>query len=274
MTHSTSTYSESDRPLRPSDPSARLSVCPSVLSVCPSVRLSVCRLSVRPFRTVHSPRVRTDLSLSPDVLVVRLSARSVTCLLTTPLLRAIRTKWPGARVTFLTKRQHVPLVSDKSERDESRGHAAGHRPHPRGSDPHGAVHPPAGPPGRAQDLAAPAARAGDVVGVLHHRLARALLIRFKHNSYAEHVPVPERYFEAAADLNVEPDGGPPEFFLNPVAEERRRAGWRGRGSEPRGRWWPSRRGRRTPPSGGPPSTGSSWSADRPYRRRHRPRWGA
>src|SRR5204862_367616 len=33
-------------------------------------------------------------------------------LLTTPLLRASRTKWPGARVTFLTKRQHVPLVSD------------------------------------------------------------------------------------------------------------------------------------------------------------------
>ena len=55
-------------------------------------------------------------------------------------------------------------------------------------------------------------------------LARELLIRFKHNSYAEHVPVPERYFEAAGDLNLDPDGGPPEFFLNPVAEEKA-AGW-------------------------------------------------
>jgi ADP-heptose:LPS heptosyltransferase len=36
-------------------------------------------------------------------------------------------------------------------------------------------------------------------GVSHRRLARTLLIRFKHNAYSEHVPVPERYFEAAAD---------------------------------------------------------------------------
>jgi heptosyltransferase-2 len=51
-------------------------------------------------------------------------------------------------------------------------------------------------------------------------VARELLIRFKHNAYNEHVPVAERYFEAAADLNVEPDGGPPEFFINPGAEEK------------------------------------------------------
>src|SRR5690242_9461261 len=45
------------------------------------------------------------------ILVVRFGSIG-DILLTTPLLRAIRTKWPGARVTFLTKRQYVPLVSD------------------------------------------------------------------------------------------------------------------------------------------------------------------
>ena len=52
-----------------------------------------------------------SIFVSPDVLVVRFSAIG-DVLLTTPLLRAIRAKWPGARVTVLTKRQYVPLVSD------------------------------------------------------------------------------------------------------------------------------------------------------------------
>jgi heptosyltransferase-2 len=60
---------------------------------------------------------------------------------------------------------------------------------------------------------------GPWAGYSHRRVARELLIRFKHNRYHEHLPVPERYFEAASDLGVEPDSGPPEFFLNPAAEE-------------------------------------------------------
>src|SRR2546430_11209754 len=36
----------------------------------------------------------------------------------------------------------------------------------------------------------------------------------KINIYGRHVPVPERYFEAARALHVAPDGGPPEFFLD------------------------------------------------------------
>src|SRR5207244_10174532 len=34
------------------------------------------------------------------------------------------------------------------------------------------------------------------------------------------VPVPERYFEAAARLDTHPDGGPPEFWLGRGATER------------------------------------------------------
>ncbi len=50
---------------------------------------------------------------------------------------------------------------------------------------------------------------------------RALLIRTKRNYYADDRPVAERYFEAARALEVQPDGRPPEFFLN--SEEQRKA---------------------------------------------------
>ena len=161
-----------------------------------------------------------SIFLSPDVLVVRFSSIG-DILLTTPLLRAIRTKWPGARVTFLTKRAYVPLVSDNpnvtevfgiAPQDTARTVAAQIRTvkYTHILDLQGGL--------RTAPLRALAR--GPWTGFSHRRLARELLIRFKHNSYAEHVPVAERYFEAAADLNVEPDGGPPEFFLHPGAEEK------------------------------------------------------
>ena len=75
----------------------------------PSFRLSV--PSARPSSSPYIPRVPYSIFLSPDILVVRFSSIG-DILLTTPLLRAIRTKWPGARVTVLTKRQYVSLVSD------------------------------------------------------------------------------------------------------------------------------------------------------------------
>src|SRR5262249_45667241 len=54
-------------------------------------------------------------------------------------------------------------------------------------------------------------------GYSKRKLARATLIATKINLYGRHVPVPERYFEAARALEVAPDGGPPEFFLGPAA---------------------------------------------------------
>jgi heptosyltransferase-2 len=50
------------------------------------------------------------------------------------------------------------------------------------------------------------------------RLERALLITTKRDSYGADVPVPERYFEAAKELEVQPDGGPPDFFLSEEAD--------------------------------------------------------
>jgi heptosyltransferase-2 len=51
-----------------------------------------------------------------------------------------------------------------------------------------------------------------------HRVARALLIYTKRNRYRDATPVAERYFSAARDLDVVPDGKPPDFFLGPDAE--------------------------------------------------------
>jgi lipopolysaccharide heptosyltransferase II len=178
--------------------------------------------------------VTYSIFLSPDILVVRFSSIG-DVLLTTPLLRAIRTKWPGARVTVLTKRQYVPLVSDNpnvtevfgiTPQDTTRSVARQIRTvrYTHMLDLQGGM--------RTAPLRWLAR--GPWSGFSHRRLARELLIRYKHNGYAEHVPVAERYFEAAVGLGVEPDGGPPEFVLNPAAEEKA-AGWLARagiGSRP------------------------------------------
>ena len=161
-----------------------------------------------------------SIFVSPDVLVVRFSAIG-DVLLTTPLLRAIRAKWAGARVTVLTKRQYVPLVSDNPNVTEVFGIAPGDTVRDVAKlvrrveythilDLQGGL--------RTAPLRLIAG--GPWSGFSQRRLARAFLIRFKRNTYREHVPVPERYFEAAADLGIEPDGGPPELFLHPAAEEK------------------------------------------------------
>lgn len=56
-------------------------------------------------------------------------------------------------------------------------------------------------------------------GYSKRKVARTMLISTKINIYGRHVPVPERYFEAALSLGVEPDRRPPEFFLAPAARE-------------------------------------------------------
>jgi lipopolysaccharide heptosyltransferase II len=158
-------------------------------------------------------------STVPNVLAVRFSSIG-DILLTTPLLRAIRHAHPAARVTVLTKREYVPLLS--------------HNPHVNlvlGLAPNRSL------PGLASEL-----RGDRYTHLLDlhdnlrsralrllvpgrwrtypkHRLARAWLIRAKRNRYRDRRPVAERYFSAARDLAVKPDGCPPDFFLGPEAGE-------------------------------------------------------
>lgn len=161
-----------------------------------------------------------SILLSPDVLVVRFSAIG-DILLTSPLLRAIRTRYPGARITVLTKRQYLPLLSDNPNVNEIFGVSPSdslrqvvaqirdvHYTHILDLQ------------GGLRTAALRFFARGPWWGYSNQRVARELLIRTKHNAYSEHLPVAERYFEAARDLGVEPDGGPPEFFLNPVEEEK------------------------------------------------------
>lgn len=155
---------------------------------------------------------------TPNVLAVRFSSIG-DVLLVTPLLRAIRLRHPAARITVVTKQAHVPLLSHNPHVDRVIGLE----------------------PGRP--LASIAAELR-MEGYTHrldlhdnlrtrmlrtlvpgrwstypkHRVARTLLIYTKRNRYPDARPVAERYFSAAGDLDVLPDGKPPDFFLGPDAE--------------------------------------------------------
>jgi heptosyltransferase II len=163
--------------------------------------------------------VTHSLARAPDVLVVRFSAIG-DIILTTPLLRAIRTRHRGARVTVLTKEQYVPLLSHNPNVNEVLGIAPGAgiraiAARIRGVrythmlDLHGSLR------SRALRRLAP----GRWSSYAKRSLERAALITVKRDMYGPEVPVPERYFEAAQDLEVEPDGGPPDFFIGEEADE-------------------------------------------------------
>ena len=153
------------------------------------------------------------------ILCVRFSSIG-DVLLTTPLVRALHRRHPEAELYFVTKRAAAPLVVE---------------------NPHLTDVITLGPDERITDLARRLRSLGPTHGLDLHgslrsaalrwlvpcgwsgyskrKLARTTLIASKINLYGKHVPVPERYFEAAhaAGLDVEPDGGPPEFFLAPAA---------------------------------------------------------
>ncbi|MGH7527737.1 MAG: lipopolysaccharide heptosyltransferase II [Gemmatimonadales bacterium] len=160
-----------------------------------------------------------SFNLAPDILVVRFSAIG-DLLLVTPLLRALRARHPGARIALLTKEQYVPLMSHNPNLNE----VFGIQPHDgiRGVarqissvrythllDLHGSL----------RTLALRKLAPGPWSRYSKQRLARALLISTKRNFYHTDLPVAERYFEAAAALDVKPDEGPPEFFLSVEADE-------------------------------------------------------
>ncbi len=158
-------------------------------------------------------------SVTPNILVVRFSSIG-DILLTTPLLRAIRRFHPGARLTVLTKREYVPLLSHNPNVQRVLGLAPGRSllglaAELRGDDYTHLLDLHDNLRSRALRLLVP----GRWRSYPKHRGARALLIHAKRNRYRDRRPVPERYFSAARDLRVTPDGAPPEFFLGAEADE-------------------------------------------------------
>ena len=156
---------------------------------------------------------------SPNILAVRFSSIG-DILLTTPLLRAIRHTHPSARITVLTKRAYLPLLSHNPHLDRIIGLAPDRSllslaAELRGDeytdllDLHDNLR------SRALHLLVP----GRWRTYPKHRLARALLVHAKRNRYRDRRPVAERYFSAARHLQVVPDGKPPDFFVGPEATE-------------------------------------------------------
>lgn len=149
----------------------------------------------------------------PRILVVRFSAIG-DIVLTTPLLRALRTRHPEAHITFVTRQVYQPLLADNPRINEVIGWepntpfgelaaALRARRFTHQLDLHGSLR-----SGRLRR-----ALGGRWGKYPKHRLARMVLIRAKRNYYRDTRHVAERYFDAARHLDVRPDGAPAELYL-------------------------------------------------------------
>lgn len=152
--------------------------------------------------------------LSQQILAVRFGSIG-DVLLATPLLRAIRARHPGARLTVLTYRRHAPLLLDNPHVDEVIGLTPGASllsiaARVRASRFSYRLDLDGGPRSRLLRVLAP----GGWQTAPRYTVAREVLIRTKRNIYPEDIPLAERYFDAAKALDVVPDGGPAEFFLS------------------------------------------------------------
>jgi heptosyltransferase-2 len=156
----------------------------------------------------------------PRILLVRFSSLG-DVLLTTPLVRSLRARHPAATITVLTKQVWAPLLSANPHLDQVVTLAPGQSLVPlaralrRASfsdrlDLHASVRT------RVLRLLVP----GAWHGYNTRRRERRALITLKQDHYRDHLPVAERYFEAARHLDVKPDGQPAELFISPAAEAR------------------------------------------------------
>jgi heptosyltransferase-2 len=153
-----------------------------------------------------------------EILVVRFNSIAEV-LLTTPLLRALRNRHPEARIVVLTEERFAPLLRENPNVDQVAGVA------PEASlwawsrslrrhefsyllDLQGDVR------GRCLRLLVP----GRWRQARRPRLAQQIMIHTKRNLLGEAPPMAERYFSAAKDLDVEPDGEPVEFFLSEAGQ--------------------------------------------------------
>jgi len=156
---------------------------------------------------------------APRILVVRFSSLG-DVLLTTPLIRALRARHPDATIAALTGHACAPLLAGNPRLDEVLALEPGgslatlardlrRRRFTHLLDLHGNLR------SRVLRLLVP----GPWRGFDARRGPRRELIRHKRDVYPDRLPVAERYFEAARDLGVVPDGKPAEFFASPRARQ-------------------------------------------------------
>ncbi len=148
-----------------------------------------------------------------DILAVRFSSIG-DLLLTTPLLRAIRTRHPEARLTVVVRADMAPVLAHNPHVTElvtwQRGSPLrelaarlGARDWTHRLDLHGSL----------RSLALRRLVGGHWTGYPKHRLRRELIIRSRRRFGGSLAPVAERYFHAARHLDVSPDGRGLEFVV-------------------------------------------------------------
>lgn len=158
--------------------------------------------------------------MSANILLVRFSSIG-DLVLTTPLLRAIRLRHPTARLTFVVREDLADILRHNPRLDElitwRRGSPLGplaarlrDREWTHRLDLHQSLR-----SWRLRRLVG-----GSWRGYPKHRLDRTLLIATRRRWGRPIPPVAERYFAAARDLDVAPDGGPAEFFTSADADAR------------------------------------------------------
>jgi lipopolysaccharide heptosyltransferase II len=159
---------------------------------------------------------------APRILAVRFGAIGDIVLIT-PLLRALRERHRECYLAVVTKREYAPLLSDNPHLDRVIAYDRGTRLTELAAElradrfsHHLDLH---------DNLRSRALRwlvPGRWTGYPRYRLARTLLIRTKRDIYPDNTPpIPERFFAAARELDVQPDGEPAELHIN--SEERHQA---------------------------------------------------
>lgn len=157
--------------------------------------------------------------VSLNILLVRFSSIG-DLVLTTPLVRALRARHPAARLTFVVREDMADVLRHNPRIDEliTWRHGTPLAPLVRRLRDGDWTH--------RLDLHASLRswRLRQQVGgrwssYPKRRLGRALLIASRRRFGRPLEPVAERYFAAAADLDVAPDGGPAEFFTSVEADQ-------------------------------------------------------
>ena len=149
---------------------------------------------------------------TPRILVVRFSSLG-DVILTTPLLRALRARHAGAAITYVTKRQYVPVLENNPHVARLLALEPGdgirtlvdllrHEAFDARLDLHGSL--------RSWRLRQ--ALGGSWSRHPGHRVRRWRMLWFGTAAAAPLAPVAERYFAAARALEVEPDGKAAEVF--------------------------------------------------------------
>jgi len=155
-----------------------------------------------------------------SILLVRFSSIG-DVLLTTPLIRALARRHPDAKLVFVTKRSMMPLVSDHPALADVVA-LEPHEPLPHLAQRLRAFNPTHGLDlhGNFRSRMLRLLVRTQWCGYSKRKLARSALISTKVNVYGPPMPIAERYFEAARQLDAHPDGDPPQFILGAAARER------------------------------------------------------